>query len=204
MPAELENETQGGRAADSERTEATAKEYLKYSSSADRPSHLNKLSNRFVRCCGIRRKVMMSLAREDDEFRIGNLAREFVSAGEVRLVTGAVMLIIADENERWDTNILQSIGVIVLLAGKYEVKIVFQRSDAGKSHLEKFFNQIGMRGDKFFSPSSLDGVLANVLFEAQPNHVPAHRQRDAFGPRMRRSAGGEDKFFDFARMVQSQ
>src|SRR5438034_9055070 len=54
-----------------------------------------------------------------------------------------------------------------------------------------------MRGDEFFGPPGFCRVIANVAFEAFPNHVAAHGKRNAVGPWMRRTAGGKDELLDF-------
>src|SRR5438132_11729801 len=147
---------------------------------------------------------MMSLPRQDDELRIRDLAGEMVGGVPMGSVGCAMMFVIADEDESRNTDLFQTIGVIVFLASEHEVKIVLQWGDPGYPNLKERFDQVRMRGDEFFGPPGFCRVLANVAFEAFPNHVAAHGKRNAVGPWMRRTAGGKDEFLDFLWMVQSQ
>ena len=81
------------------------------------------------------RKVMMSFARQYDEFCVRDRAREMVGSLPMGRIGGAVMLIIADENERRRANVFQPIRVVVFLARKNEMKIVLQRRNARHSDL---------------------------------------------------------------------
>ena len=71
-----------------------------------RPWLLNKLPNRFVDRYRVADKVMMSLAGQNDELRVSNLAPEHVCAFAVREIAGRVMLVISDEHEGGSLNLL--------------------------------------------------------------------------------------------------
>ena len=54
--------------------------------------------------------------------------------------------------------------MVVFLPGQNEMEIILQRRDAGHPHLEKFFDQLGVRGDKFLRPARFDRVFTDVAF----------------------------------------
>src|SRR4030095_4038978 len=146
----------------------------------------DKLPNRSVSDIRIRRKIMVSFARQYDEFGIGNLPSKLMGGVPVSFIRGAVFFVVANEHERGDADLLQAIRVVMFLAREHKGKIVFQRSDAGHPDLEKFFDQIGMGRNEFFGPTRFDGVLTNVTLEAHANHVAAHGKRYALRSWMRR------------------
>jgi len=49
----------------------------------------------------------------------------------VGFIRGAVIFVVADQNQRRHPNLFQSPRVIMFLAREHEVQIVFQRRDAG-------------------------------------------------------------------------
>ena len=142
----------------------------------------------------IGREIVMSFAWQHDQLGARDGAGELVRRGPMGRVGGAVILIVADQDQGRYFNLMQAIGVIMLLARQDKVEIMIDRRDAGHSHLQKLFDQRRILGDELFGPAGLDGVLANVTFETKLHHVTAHGEGNAVGAGMGRAARGENEF----------
>src|SRR5262249_51825194 len=122
----------------------------------------------------------------------------------VSFVCGSVFFVVADQDQSWHSDLLQSIRVIMFLARQHEVKIILQWRNTGHPDLEKPLDQLGMSRYEFFGPAGFNGVLANVALEAHADHVAAHDERNALRSRMRGTAGREDEFFHPPRIIKCQ
>src|SRR5919106_5721112 len=105
---------------------------------------------------------MVPLAWQYYKLRVGNCRRELMRAIPMRSVACTVMFVVADEDESWHTDVLQSIAMVVLLARENEGQIIFQRRNAGHSDLKKVFDEIGMHPCKLARPAGRHSVLPNI------------------------------------------
>ena len=74
--------------------------------------------------------------------------------------------------------------MVVFLAREYEVKIIFERGNAGHPDLQKFLDQIRVRRGKFARPARFNRMFPDIAFKPEPYHVTAHAERNAVGAGM--------------------
>ncbi len=100
----------------------------------------DECSDRLVRRRRVRRQIMMAFAGQHDQLSHWNCASQLMRGGPVGVVGGAVIFVVADQDERRDADLLQSRRVIVSLARQDEMEIILQRRDAGHSALARNFS----------------------------------------------------------------
>src|SRR5690242_11933336 len=167
-------------------------------------SFAQKGPHRFMRDGWVGCQVVMSFSFEHHELGIGNRFCEVMSRIVVRLIGGAVVLVITHEHEGRNTDRFETFRMVMFLTRDDEIKIVLQRRDPGHAHSEKIFDQLGMRRNEILGPAGFDGVLADVALESQTRHVAAHGEGNAMSAGMRAAARSQDQFLDLGRMVEGE
>src|SRR5262245_267488 len=149
-------------------------------------------------------KVTVPLSRKNNQLGIWNTLRQNISTSTMRHVTDNEVIVVADKDKRWHSDVFQPSAGIMGLPRQYMAEVKFYRTEIDHSYLKVFLDKLHVLVHVGLCPTHDDGVLSHVLLIAHLDHFLGDPQRNTCLARVRGATGRKNQLAHLTGMIQRQ